>query len=178
MSEIVEHTRRLLDICKRHGVLVATAESCTGGMIISLMTDLPGSSSMVDRGFITYSNEAKMRRLGVDGDLLARHGAPLPPADATHMSCRIGRHMLKWESHTEFVTYSAFCPGVSARPFDPAEAEVFPARWQAEAPGRRICAVLLRVDQQGPACHTGRPNCFYNAIRDDAVEVITAPLNR
>lgn len=39
-------------------------------------------------------------------------------------------------------------------------------------------AVLLRVDQQGPACHTGRPNCFYNAIRDDAVEVITAPLSR
>lgn len=39
-------------------------------------------------------------------------------------------------------------------------------------------AVLLRVDQQGPACHTGRPNCFYNAIRDDAVEVITAPLNQ
>ncbi|ATJ82324.1 phosphoribosyl-AMP cyclohydrolase [Halomonas beimenensis] len=38
-------------------------------------------------------------------------------------------------------------------------------------------AVLLRVDQQGPACHTGRPNCFYNAIRDDAVEVITAPLS-
>lgn len=39
-------------------------------------------------------------------------------------------------------------------------------------------AVLLRVDQQGPACHTGRPNCFYNAIRDDAVEVITAPPSR
>ncbi|WP_290797593.1 phosphoribosyl-AMP cyclohydrolase [Halomonas sp.] len=39
-------------------------------------------------------------------------------------------------------------------------------------------AVLLRVDQQGPACHTGRPNCFYNAIRDDAVEVITAPLSQ
>ncbi|MFG6177952.1 phosphoribosyl-AMP cyclohydrolase [Halomonas sp. THAF12] len=38
-------------------------------------------------------------------------------------------------------------------------------------------AVLLRVDQQGPACHTGRPNCFYNAIRDGSVEVITAPLS-
>lgn len=37
-------------------------------------------------------------------------------------------------------------------------------------------ALLLRVDQQGPACHTGRPNCFYNAIRDDSVEVISAPL--
>ncbi|QTF93686.1 phosphoribosyl-AMP cyclohydrolase [Halomonas sp. BM-2019] len=39
-------------------------------------------------------------------------------------------------------------------------------------------AVLLRVDQSGPACHTGRPNCFYNAIRDDAVEVITVPLSQ
>lgn len=38
-------------------------------------------------------------------------------------------------------------------------------------------AVLLRVDQQGPACHTGRPNCFYNAIRNETVEVITAPLS-
>ena len=75
MSEIVEHTRRLLDICKRHGVLVATAESCTGGMIISLMTDLPGSSSMVDRGFITYSNEAKMEMLGVRRATLDAHGA-------------------------------------------------------------------------------------------------------
>lgn len=75
MSEIVEHTRRLLDICKRHGILVATAESCTGGMIVSLMTDLPGSSSMVDRGFVTYSNEAKMEMLGVQRETLETHGA-------------------------------------------------------------------------------------------------------
>ncbi len=75
MSDIVELTRRLLDICKAHGVLVATAESCTGGMIISLMTDLPGSSSMVDRGFITYSNEAKMEMLGVRKETLDAVGA-------------------------------------------------------------------------------------------------------
>lgn len=75
MSEIVELTRRLLDICKTHGVLVATAESCTGGMIVSLMTDLPGSSSMVDRGFVTYSNEAKMEMLGVTKATLDTHGA-------------------------------------------------------------------------------------------------------
>jgi nicotinamide-nucleotide amidase len=75
MSDIVELTRRLLDICKTHGVLVATAESCTGGMIVSLMTDLPGSSSMVDRGFITYSNEAKMDMLGVRRETLDAHGA-------------------------------------------------------------------------------------------------------
>ena len=64
-TDFAELTRRLLDICKVHGVLVATAESCTGGMIVAMMTDLPGSSSMVDRGFVTYSNEAKIEMLPV-----------------------------------------------------------------------------------------------------------------
>ena len=64
-----------LQACKARGILVATAESCTGGLIIALMTDLPGSSSMVDRGFVTYSNEAKMDMLGVSEQTLERHGA-------------------------------------------------------------------------------------------------------
>ncbi|TWH33574.1 MULTISPECIES: CinA family protein [unclassified Aminobacter] len=75
MTEIVERTRLLLEICKKRGILVATAESCTGGMIVSLMTDLPGSSSMVDRGFVTYSNEAKMDMLGVSSATLEKYGA-------------------------------------------------------------------------------------------------------
>jgi uncharacterized membrane-anchored protein len=53
---------------------------------------------------------------------------------------------LKWESHTEFVTYSAFTPGLSARVFDPSEAEVFPAEWVAAAPGKRLTSVLIRVE--------------------------------
>jgi uncharacterized membrane-anchored protein len=53
---------------------------------------------------------------------------------------------LKWESHTEFVTYSAFTPGLSARVFDPIEAEVFPAEWVAAAPGKRLTSVLIRVE--------------------------------
>ena len=56
-------------------MLVATAESCTGGLIVALLTDIPGSSSMVDRGFVTYSNEAKRDMLGVQPDTLERHGA-------------------------------------------------------------------------------------------------------
>lgn len=75
MSDNVELARRLLDTCKARGILVATAESCTGGMIVALMTDLPGSSSMVDRGFITYSNEAKIEMLGVSEETLDTHGA-------------------------------------------------------------------------------------------------------
>jgi nicotinamide-nucleotide amidase len=75
MTANAELTRRFLAACKARGILVATAESCTGGGIIALMTDMPGSSSMVDRGFVTYSNEAKMDMLGVAADTLDEFGA-------------------------------------------------------------------------------------------------------
>lgn len=75
MSDVVELSRRLLETCKAHGVMVATAESCTGGLIAALLTDLPGSSSMLDRGFVTYSNAAKMEMLGVRRETLDAHGA-------------------------------------------------------------------------------------------------------
>ena len=75
MSEIVDLTRRFLDLCADRGILCATAESCTGGLIIAFLTDIPGSSSMVDRGFVTYSNEAKMEMLGVSKGTLDAHGA-------------------------------------------------------------------------------------------------------
>ncbi|PLL12378.1 DUF3422 domain-containing protein [Tabrizicola sp. TH137] len=79
--------------------------------------------------------------------LLDRHASAHPQPDATHFSGPIGRHDLKWESHTEFVTYSAFGPGLSKRPFDPAEAEVFPEDWLTAAPGKRICSVLIRIEE-------------------------------
>ena len=78
--------------------------------------------------------------------LLDRNGAAHPQPEANHFSARIGRHELKWESHTEFVTYSAFTKGVPDRPFDPASTEVFPAGWLAQAPGRRVAAVTVRVE--------------------------------
>ncbi|MFN3970870.1 MAG: DUF3422 family protein [Gemmobacter sp.] len=78
--------------------------------------------------------------------LLGHYSAPLPPEGATHFAAPIGKHDLKWESHTEFVTYSAFGRGVSARPFDPAEAEVFPEDWVADAPGKRLVSLLIRVE--------------------------------
>ena len=55
--------------------MLATAESCTGGMIAAACTDLAGSSSWFERGFVTYSNEAKTEQLGVDANLIAAHGA-------------------------------------------------------------------------------------------------------
>jgi uncharacterized membrane-anchored protein len=78
--------------------------------------------------------------------LLDRNGALHPQPDATHFASPIGRSELKWESHTEFVTYSAFTPGLSARAFDPIEAEVFPSEWIADAPGKRLTSILIRVE--------------------------------
>lgn len=65
----------LLQACQKRGIMLATAESCTGGMIIAALTDIAGSSAVVDRGFITYSNEAKMDMLGVSAATLDAHGA-------------------------------------------------------------------------------------------------------
>jgi uncharacterized membrane-anchored protein len=78
-------------------------------------------------------------------DLLDRFGAPHPQPGATHYSGTIGRHMIKWEQHTEFVTYTAFLDGVSDRPFNPADFEVFPEDWLARAPGQRITSIMIRV---------------------------------
>jgi len=65
----------LLQACQQRGIMLATAESCTGGMIIAALTDIAGSSAVVDRGLITYSNEAKMEMLGVSAATLKAHGA-------------------------------------------------------------------------------------------------------
>ncbi len=70
-----EAAEQLLAICKRKNLLVATAESCTAGLVAGTLTEMPGVSSVLDRGFVTYSNEAKHEMLGVPRDMLERHGA-------------------------------------------------------------------------------------------------------
>lgn len=65
----------LLARCRAAGLLLATAESCTGGLVAACLTEVPGSSDVVDRGFVTYSNEAKAELLGVDPTLIGRVGA-------------------------------------------------------------------------------------------------------
>ncbi len=83
-------------------------------------------------------------------DLLDRFGATHPQPGATHWFGQIGKHQLKWESHTEFVTYTIFGPGNAERPFDARTFEVFPEDWLARAPGVRITSALIRVEELGP----------------------------
>jgi nicotinamide-nucleotide amidase len=65
----------LLETAKARGLMITTAESCTGGMVAAALTDVPGSSAVVERGFVTYSNAAKEEMLGVRGETLRAHGA-------------------------------------------------------------------------------------------------------
>lgn len=74
-DEISERAARVLDACRRRGLKVATAESCTGGLVAAALTEIAGSSDVVDRGFVTYSNAAKEAMLGVPHGVLERHGA-------------------------------------------------------------------------------------------------------
>ncbi len=74
-NEVEEATRRLLAKACERDLTLATAESCTGGMLASLLTDVQGVAHAFDRGFVTYSEEAKTEMLGVPADLIADKGA-------------------------------------------------------------------------------------------------------
>lgn len=80
--------------------------------------------------------------------LLDRYGASHPQPGATHWFGELGKYRLKWESHTEFVTYTIFEDGVADRPFDTATFDVFPSDWLSQAPGARMTSALIRVEMQ------------------------------
>ncbi len=65
----------LLDLCKAKKLMIATAESCTGGLVAGALTDIAGSSAVVERGFVTYTNDAKQQMLGVPPMIIEKYGA-------------------------------------------------------------------------------------------------------
>ena len=74
-EEVRRAAARVLDLCRARSLTVVTAESCTGGLVAAALTEIPGSSDVVDCGFIAYSNEAKQLLLKVPAATLAEHGA-------------------------------------------------------------------------------------------------------
>ncbi len=78
-DEIFTLAEAMLAKARAEGLKVATAESCTGGLVSGALTEVPGSSDVVERGFVTYSNEAKAELLGVDPALIETHGAVSEP---------------------------------------------------------------------------------------------------
>jgi nicotinamide-nucleotide amidase len=84
---LIDRAAALLKSCRERGLRLATAESCTGGLVAGLLTEIPGSSAVVERGFVVYSNLAKQEMLGVPEETLVRWGAV---SDATARAMAAG----------------------------------------------------------------------------------------
>jgi nicotinamide-nucleotide amidase len=78
-ESLVVRATALIHACAGLGLTIATAESCTGGLLAGLLTEVPGSSAVLERGFVTYSNAAKTDMLGVPAELIAQYGAVSGP---------------------------------------------------------------------------------------------------
>ena len=78
-DDIEALARQVIEAASARGLMVAAAESCTGGLVSAALTSVAGSSAVVERGFVTYSNAAKSELLGVPADLIDRHGAVSEP---------------------------------------------------------------------------------------------------
>lgn len=74
-QDLASGATEILELYRAENMMIATAESCTGGLIAASLTEIAGSSDVVDRGFVTYSNEAKNEAIGVDMALIEAHGA-------------------------------------------------------------------------------------------------------
>ena len=81
-AQLNGRARRTLEAARRGGLTIATAESCTGGLVAAALTEIAGSSDVFDRGFVTYSNAAKQRQLDIPAPLIAEHGAVSEPVAA------------------------------------------------------------------------------------------------
>lgn len=74
-GDMITSAALLIDDCRQQKLLIATAESCTGGLLAACLTSIAGSSDVFERGFVTYSNQAKIELLGVSPDTIAAYGA-------------------------------------------------------------------------------------------------------
>jgi nicotinamide-nucleotide amidase len=90
-AAVLAEAESLLAACRAKGIMLATAESCTGGLIAAALTAIAGSSDVVDRGFVTYSNEAKNQMIGVPMALIEANGAVSEPVAAAMAEGALGR---------------------------------------------------------------------------------------
>ena len=131
---------RLLDLCRARGFKIATAESCTGGLVAALLTEIAGSSDVVERGLVTYSNEAKRELLGVAAETLAAHGAV---SEAT------AREMAAGALRTSHADLAVAITGVAGPGGGSAEKPVGLVHFACAGPGDRLVAIERRYGEIG-----------------------------
>ncbi len=142
---------RVLAEARRNGLKIATAESCTGGMVSAALTDIAGSSDVFERGFVTYSNESKQAMLGVSAETIAAHGA---------VSTETARAMAEGAISNSRADIAVAITGVAG-----------PAGGSAEKPVGLVCFAIARkgkstLDRRQQFTDGGR-----TAIRQDATRL-------
>jgi nicotinamide-nucleotide amidase len=118
---------RVLAEARKRGLKIATAESCTGGMVCAALTDIAGSSDVFERGFVTYSNESKQAMLGVPADTIAAHGA---------VSTETARAMAEGAIRNSRTDIAVAITGVAG-----------PGGGSAEKPVGLVCFAIARKDK-------------------------------
>lgn len=103
-TQLLDKAKNLLATCEAKGLRIATVESCTGGLLAGCLTEVPGSSAVVERGYVTYSNEAKAEEVGVDPSLIQKFGA---------VSREVAEAMAKGALETAPVQLTAAITGVA-----------------------------------------------------------------
>ncbi len=135
---LLDAARAVLDLCRQRSLKIATAESCTGGLVAALLTEIAGSSDVVDRGLVTYSNDAKRELLGVRPETLAAHGAV---SEAT------AREMADGALKRSLADIAVGVTGVAGPGGGSAEKPVGLVHFACAGPGeRRVAAVRLFGD--------------------------------
>ena len=134
MTDLQQLAKTLGELCTKRGILVATAESCTGGLIAGAMTDVEGASAWFDRGFVTYSNEAKQELLGVRKASLEACGA---------VSEVVAREMALGALAHARADVAASVTGIAG-----------PGGGTPEKPVGTVCFGWAAKTPQGPACRT------------------------
>ena len=137
---LLDRASALLSGCRQRGLKLATAESCTGGLVAALLTEIPGSSDVVERGFVTYSNEAKQELLGVPAATLETFGAVSEPT-ARAMALGALAH-----SRAEI---AVSITGIAGPGGGSAEKPVGLVHFACAGPGGRIVAVERRFGDLG-----------------------------
>jgi len=132
-DDLSDEAEAVLRLCRAAGLRVATAESCTGGMIAAALTAIAGSSDVVERGFVTYSNEAKSELLGVPAPLIAQCGA---------VSAEVAEAMARG--------------ALAHAPVDLAVSVTGIAGPGGATPGKPVGLVHLGIARRGGACRTER----------------------
>jgi nicotinamide-nucleotide amidase len=124
---LLAEAETLLAACRAKGIVLATAESCTGGLIVAVLTAIAGSSDVVDRGFVTYSNEAKNEMVGVPMPLIQSYGA---------VSEEVARAMAEGALYRSRATIAVSVTGIAG-----------PGGGSTEKPVGLVCFGLAKKDE-------------------------------